>query len=47
MHLVLERSDLELVKEGGLTSSDLVIGGDNLDGVHDFDLTFDDLGLDV
>lgn len=47
MHLVFERSNLELVEKSSLTGGDLVVGGDNLDGVDDFDLTFNDLGLDV
>ena len=47
MHLVLERSNLEFVEKGRLTSGDLVIGRNNLNWVNDFDLTFDDLGLDV
>lgn len=47
MHFVFEGSNLEFVKKSGLTGSDLVVSGNNLDGVDDFDLTFDDLGLDV
>lgn len=47
MHFVFEGSNLEFVKKSGLTGSDLIVGGNNLDGVNDFDLTFDDLGLDV
>jgi len=47
VHLVLERSNLELVEKGRLTSGDLVISGNNLNWVNDFDLTFNDLGLDV
>ena len=47
MHLVLERSNLELVEKGRLTSGDLVISGNNLNWVNDFDLTFNDLGLDI
>ena len=47
MHLALEMSNLELVEKGRLTSGDLVIGRNNLNWVNDFDLTFDDLGLDV
>lgn len=47
VHLVLERSNLELVQESGLTGRDLFTLSDDLDGVDDFDLTFDDLGGDV
>ena len=47
MHFVFEGSNLEFVKKSGLTGSDLVVSGNNFDGVDDFDLTFDDLGLDV
>lgn len=47
VHLVLEGPDLELIKEHGLTRGDLVTVGDDLDGIHDFDLTLDDLGLNV
>lgn len=47
VHLVLERSNLELVEESGLTGGDLVVYGDNFNSVNDFDLTFDNLGLDV
>jgi hypothetical protein len=47
VHLVLERSNLELVQESGLTGRDLLTLGDDLDGVDDFDLTLDDLGGDV
>jgi len=47
VHLVLERSDLQLVEESSLRSSNLVTLSDNLDGVNDFDLTFNNLGLDV
>jgi len=47
VHLVLEGSNLEFFEEGSLTSSDLIISRDDLDGVNNFDLTFDNLGLDV
>ena len=47
MHLVFERSNLELVEEGSLTGGDLVINVDNLNWVDDFDLTLYNLGLNV
>jgi hypothetical protein len=47
MHLVFERSNLELVEESSLTGGDLVINVDNLDWVNDFDLTFNNLGLNI
>lgn len=47
LHLVEEWSDLELVEEGGLTWGDLVTFGNNLDWVHNLDLRFDNLGLNV
>ena len=47
MHLVLERSNLELVEEGGLSGGDLITFSDNLHGVNDFDLGLNNLGLDV
>lgn len=47
VHLVLKRSNLELVQESGLTGRDLLTLGDDLDGVDDFDLTLGDLGGDV
>jgi len=47
MHLVLERSNLELVEEGGLSGSDLITFSNNLHGVDDFDLGLNNLGLDV
>jgi len=47
VHLVLEGTDLQFVQKSGLTSSDLVINLDDNDGVNNFDLTLDNLGLDV
>lgn len=47
MHLVLEGSNLELVEQCGLTGGDLFTFGNNLDRVDDFDLTFNNLGLNV
>jgi len=47
LHLVLKRSDLELLEEGSLTGGDLVTLLDNLNGVDNLDLTLDNLGLNV
>ena len=47
VHLEFERTDLQFFEEGGLTGGDFVTFGDDLNGVDDFDLGFDDLGLDV
>jgi hypothetical protein len=47
LHLVLERSDLELFEETGLTGGDLVTLLNDHNGVDNFDLTFDNLGLNV
>ena len=47
LHSVEEGSDLELVQEGSLTWGNLITISDDLDSVDDFDLTFDNLGLDV
>jgi len=46
LHLVVERSDLELVKKGSLTGGDLLSFNNNLDGVDDLDLGLNNLGLD-
>lgn len=47
MHFVFEGTDLQFFEEGGLTGGDFFTFGDDLNGVDDFDLGFDDLGLDV
>ena len=47
VHLVLERSDLELVEEGSLTGGDLLVSLDDQDFGDDLDLTLDNLGGDV
>ena len=47
MHFVFEGTDLQFFEEGGLTGGNFVTFGDDLNGVDDFDLGFDDLGLDV
>lgn len=47
VHLVLEGTDLELLKKSSLTGGDLVTGCNDLDGVNDLDLRLDNLGLDV
>lgn len=47
LHLVLEWIDLELIKELSLSSSNLVTLGDDLLGLNDFNLSLDNLGLDL
>lgn len=44
VHFVLEGSDLQLIEESGLGSSNLLSVGDNLDGVDDLDLSLNNLG---
>ena len=47
IHLVLKRSNLELVEQSCLTGTNLVTFVNDLDGVNDFYLGLNNLGLDV
>jgi len=47
VHLVLEGTNLQLVQEGSLTSSDPVVRVDNHDGVNNVDLSLGNLGLNL
>lgn len=46
LHLIEERLDLKLIKEGRLRTGNLLIFENNLDIINDFDLTLNNLGLD-
>jgi len=47
VHLVAEGSDLELLEQGDLRAFDLEALGDDLLVSNDFNLSLNDLGLDV
>jgi len=47
VHLVLERSDFQLVEEGSLRLVDLLTFLDDRNGVHDFNLGLGNLSLDA
>lgn len=46
LHLIEERLDLKLIKEGGLGASNFLTTENNLHGVNNFDLTLNNLSLD-
>jgi len=47
VHLILERIDLKLIEESGLGSTDLVTSPNNLFLGNDFNLSLNNLGLDL
>jgi hypothetical protein len=47
VHFVLKRSDLQLIEQGSLRWSNLVTFLDNSNGIDNFNLGFDNLGLDA
>jgi len=47
VHLILEGIDLKLIEEGGLSSTNLVANPDNLFLSNDFNLSLNNLGLDL
>lgn len=47
LHLVEERIDLELIEEGGLSGSNLLVLEHNLLGGNDINLSLNNLGLDL
>ena len=47
MHFILERIDLKLIEESGLSSTNLVTNPDNLLLSNDFNLCFNNLCLDL